>query len=174
MRRNIELGEFDLVLGSVHFVGDWAFDDPRLVSRYEDADVDVLWRSYFGLLEDAAASGLFDVMSHPDLIKKFAFMPSFDPEPLYQSAARVFAESGVAIEASTAGLRKPCKELYPAPAFLAACRQAGVPATVSSDAHRPEDVGWGFDRAIDALVDAGYDRYVYFVDRDPIEVEIER
>ena len=172
MERNIALTDFDIVLGSVHFIDDWAFDDPALVARYAETDVDALWREYFARLTSAASSGLFDVMAHPDLIKKFCYMPSFDPQPLYDDAAAVFAASGVAIEVSSAGLRKPCAELYPGRAFLASCAAAGVPATVSSDAHRPEDVGWGFDAAIAALRETGYDHIVYFVGREMQEVSI--
>jgi histidinol-phosphatase (PHP family) len=172
MERNSRLADFDMILGSVHFIDDWAFDDPNLTDRYATTDVDELWRAYFGLLEDAAASGLFDVMAHPDLIKKFAFMPSFDPTPLYESAAQVFSASGVAIEVSTAGLRRPCKDLYPSARFLEACATSRVPATISSDAHKPEDVAWGYETARRALLDAGYESVVYFVGRRPVEVSI--
>ena len=173
MARNTTLARFDVVLGSVHFVGDWAFDDPRLVDRYETTDVDELWTRYFELLGAAARSGLFDVMAHPDLVKKFAHMPSFDPQGLYDAAAADFAAAEVAIEVSSAGLRKPCAELYPAQGFLAACASAGVAATCSSDAHRPVDVGWGFDQVVDALRDAGYESIVYFVDRTSQEVPLD-
>ena len=172
MERNTRIAPFDVILGSVHFVGDWAFDDPNQVDRYEETDVDQLWRDYFEQLESAARSGLFDVMAHPDLIKKFGFMPSFDPQQLYAAAAAAFAEAGVAIEVSSAGLHKPCAELYPATAFLEACCELGVPATVSSDAHKPEDVGRGFDTAVAALLAAGYESFVYFIGRQPVEVPL--
>jgi histidinol-phosphatase (PHP family) len=172
MARNIALADFDVVLGSVHFVGDWAFDDPRLTSRYEHEDVDLLWRRYFEQLTDAARSGLFDVMAHPDLVKKFGFRPSFDPRGLYDDAATAFADAGVSIEVSSAGLRKPCAEIYPAPEFLKACHRAGVPVTCSSDAHRPQDVAWGFDHVTDALRAAGYESFVYFIGRQPQEVSL--
>ncbi len=87
-------------------------------------------------------------MAHPDLAKVFGHRAPEDVrERLYAEAAEAFAAAGVAVEVSTAGLRKPVGELYPAPTFLAACRRAGVPATLASDAHRPEDVGRDFDRA---------------------------
>jgi histidinol-phosphatase (PHP family) len=112
-------------------------------------------------------------MAHPDLVKKFCLMPSFDLRELYEHAASRFAAAGVAIEVSSGGLRKPCAELYPAPGFLAACAREGVPATCSSDAHRPEDVGWGFDLAAEALRTAGYESIVYFVGRRPQEVPLD-
>ena len=163
---------FDIVLGSVHFVDDWAFDDPALVGRYATTDVDALWRRYFDLLCDAASSGMFDVMSHPDLVKKFGFTPSFDPSALYASAAAALAEAGVAIEVSTGGLRKPCKELYPSLEFLAACRREGVRCTVGSDAHRPSEVGADFDLAREALLETGYTSVVYYQKRVAQEVPL--
>ena len=160
---------FDVVLGSVHFIDAWAFDDPSLTARYEEWDIDGLWMRYFGDLIEAARSGLFDVMAHPDLIKKFGFRPTFDPVRLYDDAARAFAEAKVAIEVNTAGLRKPCGELYPAAGLLAACARHGVRASIGSDAHRPEDVGAGWEAAREALLEAGYESVVYFRDRSPHE-----
>ena len=145
-----------IVLGSVHFIDHWAFDDPHHVEEWDSRDVDQAWRDYFALFNEATASGMFDVMAHPDLVKKFGHYPSFDPRHLYEEAAAVAAGSGVLIEVSTAGLRKPVGELYPGPAFLAAFRAVGVKATVGSDAHEPAEVGYRIDAAYDALAAAGY------------------
>jgi histidinol-phosphatase (PHP family) len=169
LRETLESHPFDVVLGSVHFIDDWAFDDPDLTARYSEWDIDSLWMRYFGELADAARSGLFDVMAHPDLIKKFRYMPTFDPTALYEEAALAFADGGVAIEVNTAGLRKPCAELYPSQAFLEICRRHGVPASVGSDAHNPEDVGAGWAEAREALQLAGYDSIVVFRERVPHE-----
>ena len=152
-----------VVLGSVHFIGDWAFDDPHHIEEWDTHDVDATWRDYFALWSEATVSGMFDVMAHPDLVKKFGHFPSFDPRELYAEAARVASEAGVLIEVSTAGLRKPVGELYPGHALLAAFGAAGVAATVGSDAHEPAEVGYGIDAAYDALLAAGY-RTVSFPD----------
>jgi histidinol-phosphatase (PHP family) len=146
-----------VVLGSVHFIDHWAFDDPHHIEEWDSRDVDQAWQDYFALWSEATASGMFDVMSHPDLVKKFGHFPSFDPADLYAEAARVAGESGVLIEVSTAGLRKPVGELYPGPALLAEFRAAGVNATVGSDAHEPAEVGYRIDAAYDALCAAGYE-----------------
>lgn len=163
---------YDVVLGSVHFIDGWAFDDPEWKARYAEWDIDALWMRYFNELAEAARSGLFDVMAHPDLIKKFKFMPSFDVAGLYEAAAEAFADAGVAIEVNTAGLRKPCEELYPSQAFLTACRRHGVRASVGSDAHEPDEVGLGLSFAHDALLAAGYDAVVVFRGRKPFELDI--
>ena len=159
----------DVVLGSVHVLDGWAFDDPDLVDRYEHTDVPALWERYFEVLAQAARSGLFDVMAHPDLVKKFGYVPQGDLGSLYERAARVFAEAGVAVEVNTAGLRRPCAEIYPSLSLLRACRAAGVSATVGSDAHCAEEVGAGWQEATALLREAGYDRVVYFRERRPIE-----
>jgi histidinol-phosphatase (PHP family) len=146
-----------MVLGSVHFIGEWVFDDPGRVSEWEQHSVEAAWTDYFTLWCDAARCGLFDVMAHPDLVKKFGHRPSFDPRDLYAEAARAAADGGVLIEVSTAGLRKPVGELYPGADLLAAFRVAGVGATVGSDAHTPDEVGYRIDAAYDALSLAGYE-----------------
>lgn len=157
-----------VVLGSVHFIGDWAFDDPNDLSEWEKRDVDEVWSAYFSSWCDAARSGLFDVMAHPDLPKKFGHRPTIDPASLYDAAARAAAEGGVAIEVSTAGLRKPVAELYPSPELLQAFASRGVPATVGSDAHATAEVGFGIAGAYDALLSAGYERVALPVARDEL------
>jgi histidinol-phosphatase (PHP family) len=164
--------DFDMVLGSVHFLDDWAFDDPRLIGRWDTVSVEEVWEAYFEQLIAAAGSGIYDVMAHPDLVKKFGHRMSGSATSLYRRAAATFASSEVAIEVSSAGLRKPCQELYPAQEFLVECARHGVRATVGSDAHSPSEVGWGFDSAIDALKSAGYETITYFVNRKPKEVVI--
>ena len=146
-----------MVLGSVHFIGDWAFDDPHNVEEWDARDVDAVWVEYFDLWRAAAKSGMFDVMAHPDLPKKFGHWPAFDLRELFAEAASAAAEAGVAIEVSTAGLRKPVGELYPSHDFLVAFHEAGVLATVGSDAHEPTEVGYEIPAAYDALVAAGYE-----------------
>jgi histidinol-phosphatase (PHP family) len=162
--------DWDVVLGSVHFLDAWAFDDPNLVSQWDARDIDATWESYFDRLIDAACSGLFDVMAHPDLVKKFGHRPARDPELLYDEAASAFAEAGVAAEVSTAGLRKPVGELYPGHAFLAALKRHDVPVTIGSDAHAPDEVGYCFDEARTAIRAAGYDRVAWFEGRTMREV----
>lgn len=144
------------VLGSVHFIGEWVFDDPGRIHEWKQHSVEAAWTDYFALWCDAARSGMFDVMAHPDLVKKFGHRPSFDTSELYAEAAQAAADGGVLIEVSTAGLRKPVGELYPGPDLLTAFRAAGVQATVGSDAHHPDEVGYRIDLAYDALQLAGY------------------
>ncbi len=151
---------WDYLLGSLHYIGSLGVDDePRLVDAM---GVEEAWRLYFATLAAAARSGLFDSLSHPDLVKIFgARAASFD----YGPVVAAIADSGVAVEVSTAGLHKPVHELYPHPEFLAACRARDVPVTLASDAHTPDVVGRDFDRALELLRSAGYDTVTVFEQR---------
>lgn len=148
----------EVVLGSVHFLDGWAFDDPAELDAWESRDVGDVWRRYSHVWCQAAASGLFDVLAHPDLPKKFGHLPPFDPADMWAEMAGAAASGGALIEVSTAGLRKPVGELYPGPALLSAFARAGVGATIGSDAHDPSEVGFGLREACDALRAAGYER----------------
>ncbi len=147
---------FDYVIGSVHFVRDWAFDDPRQVDRYVGREIDALWVDYLELVGEAADTGLFTIVGHLDLVKKFGYRPdrALDRE-LERLVARI-ARAGMLVEINTAGLRKPAKEAYPSLHILRLLREAGVSITFGSDAHRPAEVGEGFDQAKALAQEAGY------------------
>jgi histidinol-phosphatase (PHP family) len=150
----LEAREFDYVLGSVHFLRDHALDMDDYSVWGAGRLAEDIWREYFRTLGEAARSGLFDILAHPDLVKVWGRdrpLPEGDPRRYYELAIDGIAESGIAIEVSTAGLRKRAQEIYPAPAFLRMCVEAGAPVALSSDAHRPEDVGADYDRALELL-----------------------
>lgn len=146
--------EFDYVIGSVHFLRDRAVDDEDYDIWQTARSPEEVWRRYFQTIGEAALSGLFDVLAHPDLVKVWGAerpRPEGDLRRYYELAMEGIAESGIAVELSTAGLRKRAAELYPAPAFLEMALQAGAPVALSSDAHRPEDVGADYDQALELL-----------------------
>ena len=150
----LDARDFDYVVGSVHFLRDEAVDMEDYGIWRTAGDPDQVWRRYFQTLGEAAASGLFDVLAHPDLVKVWGAerpRPGGDLRRFYELAIEGIAASGIAVEVSTAGLRKRAGEIYPAPAFLEMCLAAGAPVTLSSDAHRPEDVGADYDRALPLL-----------------------
>lgn len=161
---------FDFVLGSVHFIDDWAFDDPALVDRYDRWRLDELWERYFTDLIEAGRSGLADAMGHADLVKKLRGRPDTDVSHLYAQAAEAFAQAGVGAEVNTGGLRKPCAEIYPSLPFLKELKRAGVPCTIGSDAHRPSEVGSDSAAAIELLRAAGYSSVLVFRGRTAQEV----
>ena len=160
---------FDYVVGSVHFLGERAVDHEDWDVWEGTGDADEVWRRYFEALADCARSGLFDVLAHPDLVKVWGRgrpLPDGDPRRFYEPAVEAIAESGIAVELSTAGLRKPVGELYPAPAFARLCAEAGAPFVLSSDAHLPEQVGFGYDRALDLLAELGVGEIAVFERRE--------
>lgn len=164
LKRILALYPWDYVLGSVHFIDEWGFDDARYVDNFERWDLDELYERYFELVQRAAETGLFDSMAHADLIKKFGYRPSpaFDLAGLSERIAACFKRAEVCVEVNTAGLRKPCAEIYPTLGLLQACQRAGVPATLGSDAHDPAHVGLAFDEGLAHLRAGGYDAIVAF------------
>lgn len=150
--------DWDYLIGSVHYINDeWAIDDPdpKWNDRWQ-GHIEEVWEIYWEKYRRCAASGLFDFLAHPDLVKKFGHRPDGDLQRFYEPTVKVIADAGVAIEISTAGLRKPCAELYPADGFLELAAQAGIPIVISSDSHRPDEVGVDFETAIDAARRAGF------------------
>ena len=151
--------QFDIMLGSVHFVDGVLVNGSRSRAMWEKSDVDAVWLRYIDLWCDAARSDLpFTVMAHPDVVKRLGYRPSFDLEPHYERMAQAAAEGGRMIEVNTSGLYHECAELYPAPGLLRAFRRAGVAATVGTDAHAAKHIARGIGEAYDALRAAGYTR----------------
>jgi histidinol-phosphatase (PHP family) len=173
MANLLEAREFDYVVGSVHFLREGAVDmddhtvwDPSHPGRSPEQ----VWRTYFETVAESARSGLFDIIAHPDLVKYWGpahpgRRPQGDLRRYYEPTVEAFAEAGVAVEISTAGLRKPAGEIYPAPAFLSMCLEADVPLALSSDAHRAEDVGADYGRALELLGELGVEELCVFEGR---------
>jgi histidinol-phosphatase (PHP family) len=162
--------DWDYVVGSVHFLGDEALDHPDYdIWETNASRPDRVWERYFEWLGEAARSGLFDVLAHPDLVKIWGGRrprPEGDLRRFYERAMDGIVESGIAVEVSTAGLRKPVGELYPATPFLEMLLDAGCPISLSSDAHLPEQVGFGYDQAVQTLADLGVSELCVFERRE--------
>lgn len=164
----LDAHDFDYVVGSVHFVGEAAVDHEGWDVWEGRGDADEVWRRYFEALAECARSGLFDILAHPDLVKVWGSarpLPRRDPRHYYEPAVEAIATSGIAVEVSTAGLRKPVGELYPAAAFAEMCVEAGAPFALSSDAHLPEQVGYGYDRALELFERLGVGEICVFEQR---------
>ena len=146
----LEDREFDYVIGSVHFIGEGAVDHEGYDAWEGASSPEEVWRRYFDTLARAARSGLFDILAHPDLVKVWGRgrpHPEGDPRAYYEPLVEAVSESGIAVEVSTAGLRKPVGEIYPAPALAEMCAEAGAAFALSSDAHSPEHVGYAYEQA---------------------------
>jgi histidinol-phosphatase (PHP family) len=165
----LEARDFDYVIGSVHFLRDEAIDMDDYSVWDKGHSAEDVWRRYFQTLGEAARCGLFDVLAHPDLVKVWGGerpLPEGDLRRYYELAIDGIAEGGIAVEVSTAGLRKRARELYPAPEFLELCIEAGAPVALSSDAHRPQDVGADYDQALELLSELGVGELCVFERRE--------
>jgi histidinol-phosphatase (PHP family) len=157
---------WDYLIGSVHYVSDgWDIDNPARLSEWKSRDAYEVYSVYFDRLTRAAESGLFEIIGHADLCKKFCYYPQQNWMPLVDRFLAAAARSDVAIELNTAGLRKDCKEIYPSPAILQRALSAGVPITFGSDAHAPGEVGMNFAEAVQLARGTGYTHYCRFHQR---------
>ena len=152
---------FDYVIGSVHFLDGWGFDDPSRVDEFDKHDVDEIYRSYYAYVEEAAGCGVFTILGHLDLVKKFGHRPVANLEPEIERVALQMARRGIVAEINTSGLHKPVAEIYPSAHILAILRRSGVAVTFGSDAHAPAEVGRDLAAAVRALSEAGFQSYAH-------------
>lgn len=165
----LETREWDYIVGSVHFLRDEAVDHDGWDVWATARSAEDVWRRYFQTLGEAARSGMFDILAHPDLVKVWGPerpRPEGDLRRYYELAMEGIAESGIAVEVSTAGLRKPVGELYPATALLEMCLEAGNPIALSSDAHTPADVGFRYEDVLETLSALGVGELSVFERRE--------
>ncbi len=166
--RFLSLYPWDFILGSVHFVGTLGVDLTEHREELSRLGHRHVWDEYFRLSRKAVASGLFDVLTHPDLPKIFGERAEHSLEEEFEATVQQLRAQGMALECNTAGLRKPVGEIYPVQAYLAAAQRAGVPVSIGSDAHEPENVGAGFEEGVALLRSAGYEEAVHFIGRQRI------
>ncbi len=164
-KKMLDAYPYDYVLGSVHFIKDWGFDNPKERDRWDDQNVNQVYRDYYALLRQSAQTGYFNIIGHCDLPKKFGHRPTENMSDEVQKTAKVFKGSGVSIEINTSGTYKPIGEMYPSLTNLKIYCQAGVPLTFGSDAHDPAHVGRDFAQAVELAKAAGFKEYVTFNNR---------
>lgn len=156
---SIDWDRFDIILGSVHYLDLWPFDDPAQAGYWDEVGHDAIWERYFDQFCAACVSDMpYTVMSHPDLVKKFAKYPSkaFDRACAYERAAEAAAAGGRMIEVNTSGATYACHEMFPHVDLLTEFRKAGVPVTLGTDAHESQYVLRGIDEGLALLHEAGY------------------
>ncbi|MGD9854083.1 MAG: histidinol-phosphatase HisJ family protein [Planctomycetaceae bacterium] len=165
----LESAEFHYVLGSVHP------QTPEYRRTYAAADPLEAQRNYFSMLADAAESGLFDSLSHPDLIKNET-AAAWRPDEIMNDLRRVLdriARTGVAMELNTSGADKVIAEMNPFPQMLIEMCARGIPVTLGADAHVPTRVADRFPEALKLLSSCGYESVSVFLDRRRREIPIE-
>lgn len=174
VRRFIGENDFDFVIGSVHFVVNSEYEKPLFDRAYDEAELESLYEGYFEAVRASARSGMFDIIAHFDLIKKFGGRSSKKIDELIWEAMKAIKQSDLCIEINTSGLRKPEAETYPGEKVLTIAKEMKIPLTLGSDAHKPADVGRDFDKAIALVEDYGNGRLSVFDKRRRREVNISR
>jgi len=173
IRELASLHPWDYFIGSVHYVSEsWDIDNPNKLSEWKKRDAFEVWSVYFDWLTRAANSGLFEIIGHADLPKKFGIYPKQDCTALIESFLKTAAKKNVAIELNTAGLRKNCKEIYPSRKIVSLAKDLGVAITFGSDAHAPEEVGMNFKEAIQLARQAGFTHARRFKQREAETIPI--
>ena len=147
-------------------------DNPAHLARFTDQSLEEIWKLYVTASVQCIRSRLFDFIAHPDLPKKFGHRPPGDPRRFHEPIINALAETGVAFEINTAGLRKPAKECYPNVSFLSLAAEAGLDLTINSDAHAPGEVGAGFETGIELARETGFTQALSFEKRRKSKVEL--
>lgn len=155
---------FDFIIGSVHYMGDESVDlGPEF---YVGKDINLVYENYFNLVCEAASTGFYDIIGHPDLVRIHRFRPVDDITHLYSMMASAFEVYDVAYEVNTNGRNKPLRDFYPDRKYLHLFAEHGVAVCVNSDAHHSARIGQHFDEAYDLLKRAGYNQMAVFRSRD--------
>ncbi len=166
MDKRVLKADVDYLIGSVHFIKEWGFDNPEFIGKYKTENIDDIWQEYFDTIEALAQSGHFDIVGHLDLIKVFNFMPKKDIRSIAGKALKAIKKSNMTLELNVAGLRKPVKESYPSPLLLEMAFELDIPITFSSDAHAPEQIGLFYPEVTQLAKDIGYRHCASYRNRD--------
>jgi len=166
MDERVLTSNVDYLIGSVHFLGEWGFDHPDYINEYKNRNINQIWQEYFDAIEAMAKTGYFNIVGHLDLIKIFNFMPTKDIRNIATNALKAIKKSNMVLELNSAGLRKPCKEIYPSLSLLEMAYELDIPITFSSDAHAIGQVGYRYEESIALAKKVGYTKAVTFEQRE--------
>ena len=164
--------EVDYLIGSVHFLDNWGFDNPEFIKEWDKRDVDDVYKEYFNKIEKMANSHLFDIVGHIDLVKVFGHKPKKDIKDIAKNAIKAIKDANMVVEINTAGLRKPVKETYPNDELLEMILNEGIDITLASDAHSPSQVGYHLKETIEKLKKLGVNEAVYFKNREKFKIKL--
>lgn len=142
---------FDFLLGSIHFVDDFAFD--HKAEHWTGMDIDKIYYRYFEDSVSLAKSKLFDGIGHPDAIKLFGHKPSYSLTEYYESLAKELSNSGMYADQNSGAARR-CPDtasLGMDAELLRILKKYNVQIIASSDAHCPEDVGYKIMELINCI-----------------------
>ncbi len=156
----------DYLIGSVHFIDKWGFDNPEFIDEYKNKDIDTIYKDYFEQIEQLAKSGHFQIVGHLDLIKVMGYRSQKDVKKIALNAIKEIKKSQMVVEISSAGLRKPAKEIYPSSSLMELLCEYDIPITFASDAHHPKQVGFKSDELEEYAKSFGYSKCAIFRDKE--------
>jgi len=163
----------DYLIGSCHFLGDWAFDHPDNIKEFDKKDINKIYSEYYKIIRDLVQSGYFNIVGHFDLVKKFGHRAKADfTKTIEDMAFAIAKKKNLAVELNTAGMRKPVAEIYPSIDIVDIFYRFNVPVTLGSDAHKPEEVGYEFNEAIEKLKKSGYRKISGFSNKQRYDINI--
>lgn len=162
----------DYLIGSCHFIDGWPFDHPDYIDGYAHRDIDEIYGKYFKILRSLAGSGLFNIVGHFDIVKKFGYRSGREFRGIIDDIAQVLAANDVAVEVNTAGMAHPAGEMYPSDDIIGVLFDRNVAVTLGSDAHAPERVGYQFPRALESITRAGYRKISGFKKRARYDIPL--
>jgi histidinol-phosphatase (PHP family) len=147
---------FDYVIGGVHAVDGFDFDDPSMRDDPRWADPDALFIAYYDKVRQAAQFGKFDIIAHLDYIGLWGHTPGPPVDEPIAAALDAIAASGAAIELNTDRISDPAGVMYPSDRLLRAASERGIPLVLGSDAHRAAHVGRLWDEAMERAAKSGF------------------
>ena len=162
----------DYLIGSIHFLDNWGFDNPEFLSQWQDRDVDDIYKEYFKLVEELANSRYFDIVGHLDLIKVFNFKPKTDIKIVAKRAIEAIADNKLVVEINSAGIRKKVNEPYPSISLLEMIKNSNIDITFGSDAHNPKQVGFYIKECYNIAKIMGFRKITYFENREKFYKDI--
>lgn len=172
LKKEIFQYPFDYLIGSVHFLGDWGFDNPEFMGEYAKRNIQECWEKYLYSITKMAKSGLFQIVGHFDLLKIFGYIPTQKCHQYIQKTLEVIKNHEMILEINASGLRKPIQEQYPSVEILTMAKKIGVQITFGSDSHSVEQVGFGYEKCLKIAKDTGYSQAVYFKNKVPHYIAI--
>ncbi len=161
----------DYFIGSIHYIGDWLFNNAALRDEFKRRDIDTVYEQYYSQVNSACMTGLFDIVGHFDLIKLFD--PGLPPKGIMHYAdpvLKAIKDADLCVEINTSGLQRPISEMYPSEEILSRCYEYEIPITFGSDAHVAADVGRDISLARQSAKRVGYRQIATFAKRRRIMV----
>ena len=153
---------FDFVIGSVNFIEEWDFTNPLYQSQYREYGVNNTYTDYYKLIREAAETGLYDIIGHLDIPKKFGYNATIDLSREIDDTLKVIKRYNLVLDVNTSGLRKPVKEIHPSMPILKQALEFDIPVILGSDAHKPQHVAYAFESTRKLLQKMNYNETCVF------------